>query len=245
MLPAGYRTYAVGSALLVTQPEFFHFARNAMHSHDTLYAYAATRPDAHALQGRGTTYRINTPHGEWVVRRYRRGGAVATLLGDRYLRLGAPRPLRELSVSVAARERGVRTPEIVAVGVHPTRWFLRADLATRYVPNSEDLAQLGFGPSDRSASERRAGFEAAGRLVDELERAGLAHADLNLKNILIGFDAAGPEAWVLDLDRAHIGRVSARSMRARLERSVVKWERLTSRTLDPELRAALLARPGG
>ncbi len=197
------------------------------------------------MQGRGATYRVSTPHGEWVVRRYRRGGAVASMLHDRYFRLGEPRPLRELTVSAAARERGVRTPEVMALGLYPSRWFLRADIATTYIPDSEDLAQLGFGQSKRSSEERRAAFTAGGRLVDELAVAGLAHADLNLKNILIRFGSGAPEAWVLDLDRARMGRASARSMRARLERSLTKWERSSGRALAPELKAALLATSSG
>ncbi|MEX2281197.1 MAG: lipopolysaccharide kinase InaA family protein [Gemmatimonadota bacterium] len=235
----------MGSALLVTRPELFHFTRDALHSHDTLYAYAATRTDAQPLEGRGATYRVSTPHGEWVVRRYRRGGAVASVLGDRYVRLGQPRPLRELIVSAAARERGIRTPEVMALGIHPSRWFLRADLATAYVPDSEDLAQLGFGQTQRSRADQLAAFEAAAALVAELASAGLAHADLNLKNILIKFGAGRPEAWVLDLDRARIGRASAGSMHARLERSLNKWERNTGRALAPEFRAALLAHRSG
>jgi 3-deoxy-D-manno-octulosonic acid kinase len=234
----------VGSALLVTRPEFFHFTRDALHSHDTMYAFAATRSDAVALQGRGATYRLSTPHGDWVVRRYRRGGALANVLRDRYLRLGEPRPLGELRVSVSARERGIRTPEVTAIGVHPSRWFLRADIATAYVPDSEDLAQLGFGQSTRTPEQQRAAFAAAGKLVDELARVGLAHADLNLKNILIQFGEAEPRAWVLDLDRARIGSASGSGMRARLERSLAKWERLSGRALASDLRAALLTNSG-
>jgi tRNA A-37 threonylcarbamoyl transferase component Bud32 len=170
---------------------------------------------------------------------------MARVLRDRYVRLGEPRALRELSVSVAARERGVRTPEVTALGLHPGKWFLRADIATAYVPESEDLAQLGFGDTQRSTAEQRAAWSAAGQLVEELARTGLAHADLNLKNILIRFGAEGPEAWVLDLDRARLGRANAAAMRARLKRSLEKWEGMAGRALAPEFRAALLAEPRG
>jgi 3-deoxy-D-manno-octulosonic acid kinase len=170
---------------------------------------------------------------------------VASLLRDRYFRVGEPRPLRELRVSVEARRRGVRTPEVMAVSLHAGRWFLRADIATTYVPDSEDLAQLGFsqnsaGQAVRSEDQRRAAFSAAGRLPEELAAAGIAHPDLNLKNILIRFGGGAPEAWVLDLDRARVGRASAAAMRSRLERSCAKWERNSGRALAPGLRAALL-----
>jgi hypothetical protein len=239
--PAGYRTYAVGSALLVTRPEYFSFLRDALHAQDSLYAYAALQPEATVLRGRGATYRVSTPHGDWVIRRCRRGGAVASVLGDRYLRLGAPRQVRELEVSEAARGRGVRTPEVKAVVLQATRWFVRGDLATDFIADGEDLAQLGFGSSARPAGQAAAGWNAAGRLVRELAAAGLSHPDLNLKNILIRFAGDSPEAWVLDLDRAQLGRANAAAMWSRLQRSLAKWEQTSGRPIAAELRAALEA----
>ena len=241
-LPSEYRTYAVGSALLVTRPEFFSLLRDALHTHDTLYAFAATRSDAEPLAGRGVSFAVTTPHGAWVVRRYRRGGAVASFLGDRYLRSVEPRPLHELRVSAAARSRGVRTPEVVAAAVYGRGAFYRADLITQFISPSADLAQLGFGRSEHSQQVRVAAWRAAGALVNELAAWGLAHPDLNLKNVLIRFAGAAPEAWVLDLDRAVLrSNVSSASLWARLQRSLNKWERTTGRPLDPGERAALEA----
>jgi Lipopolysaccharide kinase (Kdo/WaaP) family len=244
-LPGDYRTYAVGSTLLITRAEYFAFLRDALHKHDTLYAFAATRPDAEPLAGRGLTFAVATPLGPWVVRRYRRGGAIASFLGDRYVRAGEPRAIHELRVSAAARTRGVRTPAVVAAAVYASGAFYRADLITEYVSPSADLAQLGFGKAEHPAEVRTAAWRAAGALVRELAGWGLAHADLNLKNVLIHF-AAAPEAWVLDLDRAELRpRVSAAPLWARLQRSLQKWERLTGRRLEPAERAALEAGYGG
>ncbi|MGH7466509.1 MAG: lipopolysaccharide kinase InaA family protein [Longimicrobiales bacterium] len=241
MQPAGYRTYAVGSALLVTRPDYFLFLRDALHAQDSLYAYAALLPEATLLHGRGATYRVGTPHGDWVVRRCRRGGAVAWLLGDRYVRLGAPRQLRELMVSEWARSRGVRTPEVKAVVLHATRWFVRSDLATGFIAGGEDLAQLAAGASTRLSGQVSAAWSAAGRLVRELAAAGLSHPDLHLKNIIIRAATDGPEAWVLDLDRAQMGRANAAAMWLRLQRSLAKWERTSGRPIAAEQRAALEA----
>jgi 3-deoxy-D-manno-octulosonic acid kinase len=216
--------------------------RDALHSSDTLYAFAATRADATPLAGRGATYRIHTPNGDWVVRRYRRGGMVARLLRDRYLRTGQGRALRELSCSVSARSRGIPTPAVTAVAVYAAGAFQRGDIATEYVPDSADLAQLGFGDDARSADEKRAGFEAAGRLVNQLGRLGLQHPDLNLKNVVIGYGGGEPKAWVLDLDRCKLSaKADAAAMWSRLQRSLAKWERASGRPLDPSLRTALEA----
>ena len=243
-LPSDYRTYVVGSTLLVTRPEYFSLLRDAVHTHDTLYAFAATRADAQPLAGRGVSFAVATPLGAWVVRRYRRGGAVATLLGDRYLRSGEPRSVHELRVSTAARALGVRTPAVVAAAVYAHGTFYRADLITEYIAPSADLAQLGFGSEEqhRPQDVRVAAWRAAGALVRELASWGLAHADLNLKNILIRFAESSPEAWVLDLDRAELrGNVSAAPLWARLQRSLQKWERLSGRPLGSAERAALEA----
>lgn len=226
----------------MTRPEHFPFVRDALHSSETLYAFAATRADAVPLSGRGVTYRIATPWGDWVVRRYRRGGAVARLLQDRYLRAGAARPSRELQCSAVARLRGVRTPAITATATYVSGVFRRSDIATEYVPDSADLASLAFGDSAQGAEARGAGFEAAGRLVRELGRLGLQHPDLNLKNVLVSFAGAAPSAWVLDLDRCSLkSQADAAAMWARLQRSLAKWERSTGRPVDPALRAALEA----
>jgi 3-deoxy-D-manno-octulosonic acid kinase len=226
----------------VTRPEHFPFVRDALHSSDTLYAFAATRADATPMAGRGTTYRIHTPSGDWVVRRYRRGGMVARLLRDRYLRAGPGRPFRELSCSVSARSRGIPTPAVTAIAVYQAGAFQRGDIATEYVPDSADLAQLGFGDDVRSIEQKRGGFQAAGRLVRELGRLGLQHPDLNLKNVVIGYGGGEPKAWVLDLDRCKLSaKADAAAMWNRLQRSLAKWEKTSGGPLEPSLRAALEA----
>ncbi|MEJ2504052.1 MAG: lipopolysaccharide kinase InaA family protein, partial [Gemmatimonadota bacterium] len=77
--------------------------------HGTLEAAAAADPGAEILQGRGEVMVVPAPDGDgrWVVRHYHRGGAVAGLLGDRYLRAGTPRPVRELRVGRRIRDLGV------------------------------------------------------------------------------------------------------------------------------------------
>ena len=173
-----------------------------------------------------------TPDGSegerWVVRHYHRGGAIASLLGDRYLRAGRPRPFRELRVGWAVEARGVPTPVHVGAAVYRSGIWYRGDLVTRYVPDSRDLAavlfpgrSLGSGPlagsrarfargstaGASSAGAARdadpgAAMTAAGRLFRRIHEGGVDHPDLNLKNILIRGTGAELEALVLDLDSA-------------------------------------------
>jgi 3-deoxy-D-manno-octulosonic acid kinase len=251
--------------------------------HGTLMAAAEAHPQVEALEGRGRVAVVPDPVApsdggadRWVVRHYHRGGSVARLLGDRYLRVGEPRPFRELRVLEAVRARGVPAPEPVGAAVYPAGPFYRGDLVTRWVPASVDLASLLFNPmrpspvegpveetaghpvgadsggglaADPAGDTRLAAMRATGRLVRLLHDRGVAHPDLNLKNVLLvspaGAARAGrePEAVILDLDRTrlHDGSVPARSRQAmisRFWRSARKWERRAGRPLPASLRMA-------
>ncbi len=231
-------------------------------------AAAAGSPDARPLQGRGTVYVVGRPGGgagKWVVRHYHRGGAVARHLGDRYLRLGIPRPIREFRVSARLQELGIPSPAPVGAAVYPAGIWYRGDLVTEWIPRSRDLAGVLFegasaegglwaGSADAGApgviaARRAAAMESAGRLIRRLHDAGVRHPDLNLKNILIVDEAGGPEALVIDLDGARlgspVGAAGRRRMIDRFWRSARKWERRTGRSLPAGARSAFEAGYGG
>jgi 3-deoxy-D-manno-octulosonic acid kinase len=175
------------------------------------------------------------------VRHYQRGGAIARLLGDRYVRLGKTRPLLELHASERARARGVRTPRVTAIAILNRGLFYRADIATENVADSSDLAEITFGRAPSAARVDVAqvpaaavveAWFAAGTLVRDAARAGVVHPDLNLKNILIA-GRSPPRAWLIDLDGCRIrdtdssGRDLDR-MLSRFDRSRRKFERITA-----------------
>lgn len=191
-----------------------------------------------------------------MVRHYYRGGAIAPVLGDRYLRVGTPRPVREYNTGRALERRGVPTPAHLGAAVYPSGIWYRGDLVTRWVPGSRDLAAVLFpgrtvkggtlsegaeGPTDAG----EAAMGAAGRLFRRLHEGGVAHPDLNLKNILLAGPASDPDALVLDLDGASVGsRVSDGDrlrMVARFWRSARKWQKATGVELAPSLEAAFHA----
>ncbi|MGH7466001.1 MAG: lipopolysaccharide kinase InaA family protein, partial [Longimicrobiales bacterium] len=111
---AGYAVERERGALVVALPSIMQDVLALLRQHGTLYAAAAARPDSQAFTGRGAAYRMAREGGDWLVRHYRRGGAAALVLRDEYLRLGEPRPLRELHASIRARALGVDTPEVFA-----------------------------------------------------------------------------------------------------------------------------------
>lgn len=210
----------------------------------TLHEAAASHPGAETLEGRGRVYSVPAPvgSGRWVVRHYQRGGAVASLLGDRYVRLGTPRPVRELEVGRALEGMGVPTPRHVGCAVYPAGLWYRGDLVTELVPHSRDLAAVLFGtdPGGEANGEAEAAMRAAGSLVRTLHERGVVHRDLNLKNVLIAGREGGVRALILDLDRATLrARVGERARRRMLERfwrSARKWEKGTGRRLEPGVR---------
>jgi len=175
---------------------------------------------------------LGAPPGRWFVRHYRRGGALGRLLGDRYLRVGLPRPFREVRASEAARARRVPTPRVVAAVTYLHGPVYRADLAVRWIPEAIELGDLLFDPERRGlsgAADRKEALREAGILIRRLARAGIQHRDLNAHNILLRWSGGAPEAYVVDLDRCRITEEPAPGaipgMRARLIRSIRKLER--------------------
>ena len=190
------------------------------------------------------------------MRHYHRGGAAARLLGDRYLRLGTPRPVREFRMGRALETLGIPTPRVIGAAVYPAGPFYRGDLVTAYVPDGDDLAAVLFGMEQLPSPEGGvstaavrvttvdpgAAMTSAGRLVARLHTHGVLHNDLNIKNILVVPEPGGAAAYILDLDRARLrARLSTRArsrMLRRFWRSVAKWERRSGRTLEPPVREA-------
>lgn len=248
---AGYAIERERGALIVALPSVMADVLSHVREHGTLYDAAAARPDAQAYTGRGAAWRMTTPHGDWLVRHYRRGGAIARVLHDEYLRAGEPRPLRELHASIVARARGVDTPEVVAAIAYLSGPLYRADLATRFVAGSRDLASVTFEPDDDPRpADAAAAWHAAGRLLRVTFAAGIEHADLNLRNILIADAAGAPRALLLDLDRAVVHErpltTAVRSgMLARLHRSRRKLEQAAGRPTGAAELAAFEAGLGG
>ena len=193
--------------------------------------------------GRGPVHVVDIAGTRRAVRHYRRGGAVARVLGDRYLGGEPTRPWTELWASEAARARGIPTPRVVAGVVYGALGSYRADLMTDFVPHATELAALLFG-TQTSTKERISALQVTGRLVARLDDTGVRHRDLNAHNVLISRDLEGPAAWLLDLDRCSVSPAGSRGraprggidqpapMLARLERSLRKLEAKADETLS-------------
>lgn len=235
-VPEPYRVLRSHSTLVVAAPHAVEWVHQALAEGRTLYDYAARDPGAETLQGRGPVYAIPENSESWVVRHCRRGGAMARWLGDRYLRVGTLRPIRELRASLELPRRGIQTPRIVAVAIYPAGPFYRADVASTRVPRATDLAQTLFEAGSTAGDDRVLACRAAGDLVRKLAEHGILHADLNAKNILLEWIERPPRVHLLDLDACRFVAPSSSwqraRMRRRLWRSLRKWEARSGRPLD-------------
>lgn len=168
--------------------------------------------------GRGGVRWFDTRHGRAVARHYRRGGAIARFIADRYLYTGLARTraYREFELLAHAHGLGLPVPRPLAARIERRGWTYRADLATRAIEGARTLASR----VEEGALE---GFDwrALGATIARFEAAGIRHADLNAHNVLVD---AGGRFWLLDFDRGRIVRDVARDGRAlaRLERSLRK-----------------------
>ncbi|TMB20460.1 MAG: hypothetical protein E6J59_08500 [Deltaproteobacteria bacterium] len=176
--------------------------------------------------GRGPAYRVRVGEGAPLVLRIcRRGGLAARLLRETYFGL-RPRPFHELALTVEARRRGVAAAEVLAARVEG-RFAYRGALVTAEVPEATTLLEALRRAADRGA---RCGLAAAaGRAVAGLHAAGVFHADLNLRNLLVHPGPEGVRVALLDFDRAWLGaaplRAPARGRNLRrLVRSLAKLD---------------------
>ena len=171
-----------------------------------------------AAGGRGAIAYLRDGERRWVLRHYRRGGAVARLLADRYLFTGAgrTRAFREWRLLRELVALALPVPHPVAARYLRDGLFYRADLITEELPSRLTLAQaLAAGPLP---PER---WAAVGRCIGRFHAHGVRHADLNAHNVVL--DPRG-DVYLLDFDR---GRIVARgawelAVLARLERSLCK-----------------------
>lgn len=172
---------------------------------------------AGSATGRGTTVFLDAPFGAAVLRRYLRGGWAASVNSDHYLFTGTERsrPFREFHLLRRMREAGLNVPApLAALCLRRGAVYVGALLTARIAPARPLL--------DLCAT---AGFDWArlGRELRAFHDAGVAHADLNARNILIHGKTGA--AWLLDFDRSRFTpgtSVDGRSNMARLRRSLEK-----------------------
>jgi len=183
-------------------------------------ALAAAGRVAATAPGRGSAWFLAAPPGgvPQVLRHYRRGGLVARLVEDRYLWTGADatRGFRELALLAQIEALGLPAARPVAARYQRAGPWYRADLLTVAIEGARPLAEL--------LGEGRAGapWERVGATIRAFHDAGIRHADLNARNVLVSGDGA---VHLIDFDRGTEARPGAwcAGNLARLARSLAKF----------------------
>ena len=175
------------------------------------------------------------PSGETaVVRRYHRGGLVQRINASRYF--GGNRACDELRATERARTGGVRTARILAAIESPGSVGYTAMLATLLIPGATDAARwLAAHASGRDDMLRD-----AGRQVAAMHAAGVAHPDVNLRNLLVADEGGAPQVWLLDFDKARVSPTPVpRARRATDLRRLARSARKLKAGLGPDDWAAV------
>ncbi len=166
-----------------------------------------------------------------IVRNYRHGGLLGGLLGR--ILFDRNRPINELAVTETALQKGVPCAEVIAVTIRRL-WgiFFQADFISREITGAVDIIQfLKDSPSGVVRKSKNSVIYALAKTVRKMHDAGIYHADLHLKNLLVKKTPAGEYAgYVIDLDKSslHGALTLDRRMKnlLRLDRSTEKF-RLT------------------
>lgn len=216
-LPAGFRADAARGEVVAWHTELGAELVDAGYRPGVEPPYATSE-----LSGRRPLREVRAGGDVILVRRFHHGGLLRWLTGERFL--DARRPFRELVVSARLRERGVRTPPVVAARARrrlPCGFTL--EVATRRVPGTTDLG-FALGSAWRGDLARAVRLEllrATGAFVAELHANGLLHDDLTPNNLLVNrgaLEGEPPELWVVDLDGATLDELTEERRVANLRR---------------------------
>lgn len=185
-----------------------------------LEAFWASLEPLAGAKGRGGIGTLRLLEHTAVVRPYKRGGALAGLLRDRYA--GPSRARAELQTLATLREQGVPVVVPLAAVARRHHAFWRLRLCTELVPDALPLpAFLAAHPE-----LRRFTAEAVGIVTKLAFAAGLRHPDLHLDNVLCAVRGERVRAVLVDLDRARVKKPVAENdadaMLVRMLRYVVR-----------------------
>lgn len=189
--------------------------------------------------GRGSAWFIDAPFGPVVLRQYLRGGWAAKLSRAAYFfsTVERSRPFQEFNVLASLHELGLPVPRPLAALCEHYGIISSGALITARIEGAQTLADLL--PGDDLSAEL---WPDVGKCIRHFHQAGVWHADLNARNILLD---AQSRVFLIDFDRARFtsGKaVNGENNLARLHRSLVKlWPASAASKLKPAWDSLLAA----
>ena len=174
--------------------------------------------------GRARVVYFSQGEKSYVLKHYYRGGAVASILKDRYLGFSIikSRAFREFYLLKKMNEFGLPVPIAVAAHVDKDMLFYRADLITEELKQTKTLSDVlsNIELDDES-------WQKIGRCIKRFHQHDIYHADLNARNILL---TEKIEIYLIDFDNSYIRLDSSAWKMAnlsRLKRSLLKFKNNT------------------
>jgi tRNA A-37 threonylcarbamoyl transferase component Bud32 len=175
---------------------------------------------------RGRTGRVN-----FICRRYHHGGLWGRLAGTTFV--GHERMLQELAMYEYGWKSGVPTCQTAALRIeHRLGPLCSGYLVTVAIENVRNLHEMCRAQQGRAVpmGERIEISKAVARALQKMHDNGIYHRDMNANNILVRQTPEGPEAFVIDFDKAILMSSVPLDARMhnllRLDRSVLKWPSL-------------------
>ena len=170
--------------------------------------------------GRGSAWFIEAPHGPVVLRHYLRGGWAVTFSRQSYFFTGVSnsRPFREYHVLVELYAMGLPVPRPVAALCQHHGVVSTGAIMTACIAPSKTLADVLTGGDTVEGIWTR-----VGTCIRKFHDAGVWHADLNARNILLD---AEDNVYLIDFDRARFSPgkpVDGEGNLKRLKRSLHKF----------------------
>ena len=169
-------------------------------------SFAQNRDSIGVKFGRGSYLSIPVASNgkeRFVIRDYKHGGLLGKLFGGLFL--NGNRPLNEIFINEIAFQRNVPTAEVIAVTKRKL-WglFYKASFISKEVTDAVDIIQF-FQESSLEFIQKSKRFVISTlvKLIRNMHDAGIYHADLHLKNILLKENTKGEfNAYIIDLDKS-------------------------------------------
>ncbi len=172
----------------------------------------------------------------FVVRDYCHGGLFGKILRDIFW--NSLRPLRELSICEAAGKSGIKTSEVIAIVKNRVLGpIYKCRLVSKEITGAIDLMELLLNAEkNKLVARKRQIINKTAKAVKEMHGAGIYHADLHLKNILIQSAVGKVDVYIIDLDKSRQYEKISLHQRMRnimrLDRSVGKMIKNNRVTFD-------------
>lgn len=174
--------------------------------------------------GRAPVVYFSQGEKSFVLKHYYRGGAVASILKDRYFGFSVikSRAFREFRLLKKMHKLGLSVPIAVAAHVNKGVLSYRADLITEELKQAETLSDV---LSNSVLGDEN--WQKTGRCIKRFHQHDVYHADLNARNILL---TKNLEIYLIDFDNSYI-RTGSDSWKManllRLKRSLLKFKNNT------------------